>query len=61
MTLILAILGAIPAIYGILKFFEKFEKTPAEKAIDAIAETEFAIDKSKSKGDTSAIEDLINN
>lgn len=61
MTLVLAILGAIPALYGILTFVEKYlKKSPQEKVIDIIADTDAAMKKAKETGDTSDIENLIN-
>lgn len=61
MTLVLAILGSIPALYGILTFVEKiFKKTPQEKVIDIIADTDAAMKKAKETGDTSDVENLIN-
>lgn len=62
MTLALAILTAIPAIYGIIVLIKKsFQKSTAEKAVDVIAEVEAALEKSQKKGDTSELEKLINN
>lgn len=61
MALALAILGAIPAIYGIITFFQKLTaKTEAQKVQDDIVKGEDSIAKAKATGDTSDIEKYLN-
>ena len=61
MTLVLAILGAIPALYGIIVIFQKaFKKSNSEKAIEAITEVENALDKAKKDGNTEDLEKIFN-
>lgn len=61
MTTLGAILGGISAIYGLIKLIEHFfEKSNAQKAIDAIADVEKAIDKAKATNDTSDVEKMLN-